>query len=224
MSTQFELAAQVRQSKGGNAIRRLRRDTGFVPAVLYGGDAEPISLQLEHRVLAKALENEGYFTHIITVDIDGNKEKAILRGIQRHPFKREIMHVDFLRVTGKEMLTMQVPLHFIGDDASPGIQLQGGIVEHMRSDVEVKCRADNIPEFITVDISKLELNHSIHLSDLKLPKGVEMVELAHGHDQTVVAIHPPQRAEEPVAEVVEAPAGGAAPAEAAGESKGEAKD
>lgn len=216
MSIQFELPAQLRQSKGSNAIRRLRRDTGFIPAVLYGGDAEPISLQLEHRVLAKALENEAYFTHIITVDIDGNKQKAILRGIQRHPFKREIMHVDFLRVTGKEMLTMQLPLHFIGEDVAPGVRLQGGIIEHMRSDVEVKCRADHIPEFIAVDISHLELNQSVHLSDLKLPNGVELVELAHGHDQTVVAIHPPQRGES-AAEAEEAPTEGAAAPEGGAE-------
>jgi len=195
MSEPFQLEMQLRHQIGTSASKRLRRQSDFVPAIMYGGGEAAKALQIEHRILSKALENEAFFTHILNVRVDGADQKAILRAVQRHPFKPQILHVDFMRVTGKELITMSVPLHFINEEASPGVKLQGGMVEHAMMKVEIKCRADSMPEYIEVDLGKMELNQSFHLSDLSLPKGAMLPELALGadHDHIVVSIHPPQR-------------------------------
>ncbi len=223
MTTQFELSLQLRNELGTNLSRRLRRDRNLVPVIVYGGEDKPQPLMIEHRILHKALDDEGFYTHILTLDIEGKKQKALLRAIHRHPFKPQILHADFQRVTGKEMLSLRIPLHFVGAEESPGVRLQSGIVEHMMVDIEVKCRADHIPEHIEVDLSKLDLNESIHLSQLKLPKGVVIPDLALGssHDRPVVAVHPPQRVIEPVAEEAAAEAETEAKAETKTEGKTE---
>jgi large subunit ribosomal protein L25 len=218
MTEHFELAVQLRETLGTAASRRSRRQE-IVPAILYGGELPPQALQIEHRVIAKALENEGFYTHILSLDLAGKKHKAILRGVQRHPFKPKVLHVDFMRVTGKETITMTIPLHFLNEETAIGVKEQGGMVEHLMVNVEVKCRSDHIPEYIPVDLAKLELHHSLHLSDLPLPKGVEIPALALGPDQnrSVVAIHPPQRGVEEVTATPEAPA----PAKPGEDGKGE---
>lgn len=199
MSEHFELAVQPREVLGSQALKRLRREHDLVPAVLYGGEGKPQSLQVPHRVIEKALKIEGFYTHVLDINVDGQKQKAILRAVQRHPCKSKIIHVDFMRVSAKQMLNMMIPFHFINEDKAPGVKVDGGVVEHQMVKVEVRCRADHIPEYIEIDLANLELNQSIHLSDLKLPKGVEIPELALGpeHNRIIVAIHAPKVMQEP---------------------------
>ena len=173
MSTAFELSAELRQDMGKGASRRLRRKENKVPAIMYGGGEEPISLSLNHNELKKALENQAFYSHILTIHVDGNKQQAVLKALQRHPYKPRILHLDFLRITGKEKIQMQVPLHFVGGDQAPGVKIDGGIISHLLSNIEVRCLPADLPENIEVDLSNLALDQSLHLSDLKLPKGVE---------------------------------------------------
>ena len=211
MNVGFELNAQVRTGAGKGASRRLRRERK-VPAILYGGGKDPQPVVLDHNELLRKLEQESFYSHILTVKVDGRMEKAVLRDLQRHPSKPMVMHVDLQRVSETEELRMRVPLHFIGGDVAPGVKQAGGVVSHLMVDVEVACLPKDLPEYIEVDISQLNIGESIHLSGLKLPADVKLVELLHGgpeHDLPVVAVHHAR-----VAEVEEAPAE-AAPAEGA---------
>ena len=183
MSTNFELAASIRKDLGKGATRRLRKKDK-VPAIIYGAGSEPVSITLDHNQLMHSTENEAFFSHILTVDVDGKEEKVIIKALQRHPSREILMHADFLRVNMKEKLKVHVPLHFIGEDVAPGVK-QGGVVTHDMVDVEVECLPKNLPEFIEVDISELELGESIHLSNLTAPKGTELVALTHGDLQVV---------------------------------------
>ncbi len=223
MKTSFELTAEFRETQGKGASRRLRHE-GKVPAILYGGHAEARALTLSHQKLALLLDNERFYSTILNLKVGDQTQAAILKDVQRHPFKNAIVHIDFQRVEENEKIRMSIPLHFKGAAVSPGVKSQGGIVSHMRNDVEISCLPKDLPEFIEVDISGLSLNESIHLSQLKIPDGVHLVELAK-EDAAVVAIHSP-RAEEPeptavAAEGAAAPAEGAAaaaPAAAAGDA------
>jgi len=200
MSNQFELHAELRHDQGKGASRRLRRLADKVPGIIYGGGEQPVSLSFEHKQLTKALENEAFYSHILTIQVDGKKQQAVLKALQRHPFKPRILHMDLLRITGKEKIQMQVPLHFTGEDNAPGVKLSNGIVSHIISTVEVRCLPADLPEYIEVDLSKMALDQSLHLSELKLPKGVELVALLHGidaeHDLPVASIHMPRAATE----------------------------
>src|SRR5271155_6250623 len=209
MKTSFELTAEFRESQGKGASRRLRH-VGKVPAILYGGHSDARALTLSHQKLALMLENERFYSTILNLRVGDQTQAAILKDVQRHPFKHAILHIDFQRVEDNEKIRISIPLHFKGAAVSPGVKSQGGIVSHMRNDVVVSCLPKDLPEFIEVDISGLSLNESIHLSQLKLPSGVTLVELAKD-DAAVVAIHSP-RAEEPEPT---AAAAGAAPAEGA---------
>lgn len=227
MAIQFELNAELRLDQGKGASRRLRRNADRVPGIIYGGGEEPTSLSFEHRQLRKALENEAFSSHILTIHLDGKKHQAVLKALQRHPFKPRILHLDLLRITGKEKINMQIAFHFKGEDIAPGVKLNNGIVSHLLSSVEVRCLPADLPEFIEVDLSNLKLDEAIHLSDLKLPKGVEIVALLQGVDSEsnlpVASIHMPRAAvaEETTAPVASevpaieqvAPEKGAAPAE-----------
>lgn len=206
MTTEFVIEAKRRDDMGKGASRRLRRE-GLVPAIIYGAAKEPVALTLEHNDLEKHLEHEAFFSHILSVKVDGKDEQAVLKDLQRHPAKPLILHVDFLRVSGKEKLRMHVPLHFVNEETSPAVK-QGGLVTHNMTDVEISCLPKNLPEFVEVDLSALELNQSLHLSDIKLPAGVELVELMHGadHDLPVVSVHLPRGA---AAEEEESEEGGA---------------
>ena len=205
----FEIEAVVRHEMGKGASRRLRRDE-LVPGVVYGGGKDAVSLTFEHNKTAKALENEAFYSHIINLKIDGSSERVILKDVQRHPYKPRISHVDFQRVRSDEKLHMHVPLHFINADKAPGAKDAGGLISHIMSDVEISCFPDDLPEFLAVDLSNMQLNEIKHLSDISLPKGVEIISLAHGNDKPVVSIHLQRAEEEPVAEPTDAPA---APAE-----------
>jgi len=194
MTDIFELNAEKRADMGKGASRRLRRLQDKVPAILYGGEKQPLAITLEHRQVLKALENEAFYSHILTIKVDGKAEKVVLKDIQRHAFKPKVVHMDFQRVSGKTKLHMHVPLHFINEDIAPGVKTGGGMVNHLLTDVEVVCLPADLPEYIEVDLAKLEVNQALHLSDLKLPKGVELVALSHDHDLSVVNIQLPRAA------------------------------
>jgi large subunit ribosomal protein L25 len=209
MKTSFELVAEFRETQGKGASRRLRHE-GKVPAILYGGHADARTLMLNHQKLLIMLDNERFYSTILSLKVGDQSQAAILKDVQRHPFRNAIVHVDFQRVEENEKIRISIPLHFTGAAISPGVKSQGGIVSHMRNEAEVTCLPKDLPEFIEVDISGLSLNESIHLSQLKLPPGVTLVELAKD-DAAVVAIHSP-RAEEPEPTAV---AAAGAPAEGA---------
>src|SRR6267154_3455154 len=194
MKTSFELVAEFRETQGKGASRRLRHD-GKGPAILYGGHADARTLTLNHQKLLIMLDNERFYSTILSLKVGDQTQAAILKDVQRHPFKNRIVHVDFQRVEENEKIRISIPLHFSGAAVSPGVKSQGGLVSHMRTEVEVSCLPKDLPEFIAVDISGLSLNESIHLSQLKVPDNVTLVDLAKD-DAAVVAIHSP-RAEEP---------------------------
>src|SRR5580692_730720 len=210
MKTSFELVAEFRETQGKGASRRLRHE-GKVPAILYGGHADARTLTLSHQKLLIMLDNERFYSTILSLKVGDQTQAAILKDVQRHPYKNSIVHVDFQRVEENEKIRISIPLHFTGAAVSPGVKSQGGIVSHMRTETEVSCLPKDLPEFIEVDISGLSINESIHLSQLKVPEGVTLVDLVKD-DAAVVAIHSP-RAEEP--EPTAAAAAGAAPAEGA---------
>lgn len=215
MKTSFELVADPRDVQGKGASRRLRR-AGKVPAILYGGGAEPRQLILDQQNLLTMTENERFFATVLSVKIGGEKQLAILKALQRHPAKNQILHMDLQRVLDNEPIRMMIPLHFIGAAGSPGVKTQGGVVSHLLSDVEVRCLPKDLPQALQLDLSAMEINQMKRLSDIPLPEGVELVALGHGRDEAVVSIHHPraEEAESPVA----AAAAAAAPA-AAGEAK-----
>ncbi len=214
MKTSFELVAEFRETQGKGASRRLRHE-GKVPAILYGGHAEARALTLSHQKLLIMLDNERFYSTILSLKVGDQTQAAILKDVQRHPFKNAVVHVDFQRVDENEKIRISIPLHFTGAAISPGVKSQGGIVSHMRTETEVSCLPKDLPEFIEVDISGLSLNESIHLSQLKIPAGVTLVDLAKD-DAAVVAIHSPRAEEpEPTAAAATATAEGAAAAPAA---------
>ena len=196
MSDSFELHAETRADVGKGASRRLRK-TENIPAILYGAGKAPALLTLDHNKVIKALENPAFYSHILTLHVDGKAEKAILKAMQRHAFKPKVLHMDFLRINMNEKITMNVPLHFIHEDIAPGVVEGGGVISHVILNVEIQCLPGNLPEFLEVDLSKAELDHSLHFSDITLPAGVELVALTHGHNETIVTIHKPRVAEEP---------------------------
>lgn len=188
MSTSFELAASIREDLGKGATRRLRKQD-LVPAVIYGAGADPVSITLGHNQLMHSTENEAFFSHILSINLDGKKEQVIIKALQRHPARPILMHADFLRVSMKEKLKVNVPLHFIGEDVAPGAKA-GGVVTHDMVDMEIECLPKDLPEYIEVDISALDIGDSLHLADIVIPKGLAIVALAQGgdHDAQVVAI------------------------------------
>jgi len=189
MSESFVIEAEPRTDLGKGASRRLRRD-GMVPAVIYGGSEEPQSIKLVHSEILKRLEHEAFYSHILTVNVDGKPSKTILRDMQRHPARPVIMHMDFMRVDEKKAIRVHVPLHFIGEDVAPGAK-EGGLVSHDLVEVALEVLPKHLPEYIEVDISAMEIGDSLHLSNLKLPETGSLVELARGegHDLPVVSIH-----------------------------------
>ncbi|AWB67033.1 50S ribosomal protein L25 [Saccharobesus litoralis] len=192
----YELNAAVRTELGKGASRRLRH-ADKVPAVLYGGEKDAVSLTLEHNKVAQAAEFEGFYSHILTLNVDGEKVEALLKDIQRHPFKPKIMHLDFQRVDANHKVHTSVPIHFINEEGAPAVKA-GGVIAHHANEIEVTCLPKDLPEFIEVDVAKVELGQTLHLSDVVLPGGVSSVELAKGesHDVAVVTIDKPKGAAE----------------------------
>ncbi|MBZ9663228.1 50S ribosomal protein L25/general stress protein Ctc [Pseudomonas chengduensis] len=189
MTVEFALNAEVRSDLGKGASRRLRRNVSMVPAVIYGGAKEPQSISLLAKDLAKLLENEAAFSHVLTLDVAGTKESVVIKALQRHPAKGFVLHADFQRVVAGQKLTAHVPLHFLNEATAVGVKQQGGEISHTINEVEVSCLPKDLPEFIEVDMAAVEVGQTVHMSDLKLPKGVELVALAHGNDLAVSNIH-----------------------------------
>ena len=188
MSKVFEFVAESRGQSGKSAARRARRQ-GNVPAVIYGGSNEPQMLVLSHNEVIKHLEHEAVYSHVLDITVDGKTEKAILKGVQRHPARVQILHLDFFRVNMSEVVKVHVPLHFINEHTSVGGK-KGGIAAHSLIDVEVSCLPSVLPEFIEVNLAGLDIGGTIHLSDIILPEGIEIVVLAQGpeHDLPVVSM------------------------------------
>ena len=198
MTTTFELQAEAREGLGRSRNRRLRRE-GKVPAVIYGGGKDPQAIAIDHNVLIREMGHPGFYTSILTLRIGSEKQSVVVKEVQRHPAKPQVVHLDFQRIVEDQPITLNVPLHFVGEDVAKGVEEQGGVIEHLATDVEVSCLPRYLPEYIEVDVSNLELNQILHLSDLKLPEGVHLVALEHHQDLPVVTISPP-RVEEAEAE------------------------
>jgi large subunit ribosomal protein L25 len=222
MIDEFTLNAQVREGCGRSAIRRLRR-TGMVPGIVYGADKEPMPIALEDRLIKQNLSHEAFFSHILTLTVNGGAERVILRDLQRHPENSLVMHIDLQRVSEDEEIHVRVPLHFVGEEQAPGVKLERGVVSHMMTEVELSCLPRDLPEYIEVDVSNLHLNDAVHLSDLKIPQDAELVELSYGeeHDTAVVSINPPRVEEEEQPEALEAFEAGAEREQTEGETGNE---
>ena len=188
MSNVFEFVAESRGLSGKSVARRARRQ-GNVPAIIYGGALAPQMLVLNHNEVIKHLEHEAVYSHVLDITVDGKTEKAILKGVQRNPARFQILHLDFLRVNMTESVKVHVPLHFINEQSSVGGK-KGGIATHSLVDIEVSCLPSILPEFIEVNLAALDIGGTIHLSDLVLPAGIEIVVLAQGpeHDLPVVSM------------------------------------
>ena len=208
MSDMFTIQAVARNDGGKGASRRLRRE-GLVPGIIYGGGKDPEMIATAHNKLLQHLEHEAFYSSIVEVEVSGKKQRVVLKDLQRHPAKPFILHFDLQRVAATDRIKMNVPLHFIGEEDTPGIKA-GGTISHALVDLEIICEAQNLPEFIEVDVSGMEVGDMLHLTDIKLPQGVEIVALTHGneheHDELVVSMQAKTKA----AEEEEAPSEAAA--------------
>jgi len=233
MKENFVVNAEVRADQGKGASRRLRH-TGQVPAVLYGGNEPAQSLVVNHNEIKNHLKTEAFYSHILTLKIGGKAQQVVLKDLQRHPVRNDdILHLDLYRILADKLLRRAVPLHFTGVDIAPGVKTHGGKLEHLHNEVEVECLPKDLPEYIEVDCSKMEMNQSIHLSELTLPEGVKLTSLMRGKDDGVAAVHAPKVADEvaadaPVAADVpaanqKAPAAGAAAAKPAAKAPAKKK-
>jgi large subunit ribosomal protein L25 len=196
MSVDFEIVAESRSQVGKSSSRRARALADKIPAVVYGLNKPNLHIELDHSTFIRKLKNEAFYSHLLTLNVTGQEsDKVVLKALQRHPFKQKIMHVDFMRVSESEKLTLHVPLHFINENKAPGVK-KGGVISHMMTTVEITCLPSQLPEFIEVDVSKLDPEQAIHLSELSLPVGVLIVELLHNNDAPVVSIQMPRVVEE----------------------------
>ncbi len=230
----IEVTAFPRTNEGKGASRRLRA-TGRVPGVIYGGGKDAQSLEFDHKALLRHLKLEAFHSSILDMTVGGNKDRVLLRDFQMHPWKEQVQHVDFLRIDPKKKVHMAVPLHFMNAEIAPGVKLGKGVVQHIMNELEVQCLPDDLPEYIEVDLKDLELDDSIHVTDLQLPKGVETSAKLKADNPSIVTVQVPR--EIAVEEVVAAPeteitaqapdaAAGAAPAagDKAGDKGGDKKE
>lgn len=189
---EIEVVAQTRKGQGRGASRRLRH-TGKVPGILYGGNKPPVTLELEHNALYHQLRNEKFHASILSLTVDGAKEQVLVRAVNMHPFKMEVQHIDFQRVSADEKVHIKIPLHFVNAEKSPAIKEQGGLITHVLNEIDVSCLPADLPEFIQVDLSLLGVGHSIHVRELVLPKGVELA-LKGNENPTVASAQIPKAA------------------------------
>jgi large subunit ribosomal protein L25 len=216
MKQDFNLIAEFREDQGKGASRRLRK-LNKVPAILYGADRPPRLLSFDHNKVLQQLDHEAFYSSILNIRVGDNTQPVIVKDIQRHPAKNQILHMDFQRIVADQKIRMNVPLHFVNEEIAVGVKTGGGKVSHLMTDVEVSCLPGDLPEYFEIDVSGLDVDEMLYLSDIKIPAGVEIIELSHGdeHDQPIVSIHviKEQVIEEPVAaDSVPADAGEAAPA------------
>jgi large subunit ribosomal protein L25 len=202
MSQDFVIEAFPRDDQGRGASRRLRREERKIPAIIYGGHKEATPISIWHNELKKALENEAFYSHVLTIELNGEKQSVILKDLQRHPYKPLLSHADFQRVSKDEEIFVHVPLHLINEEAAPAIKTFGGVAFRLMTQVEVACLPQNLPEFIEIDLMDVEMDGIVHMSDLKLPEGVRIPALQHGteHDQAIVTINKPKGVKSDTAE------------------------
>jgi large subunit ribosomal protein L25 len=198
----IEIDATKREAQGTGASRRLRR-AGKVPGIVYGGEAQPVKIELDHKDLLKKLHTEAFHASILTLKLEGGAEPVLLRNFNMHPFKAEVQHVDFQRVSRDRKISMKVPLHFINAEKSPGVKQQGGVASHVMNELNIACLPDDLPEYVEVDMGELAVGDSIHAREIKLPKGVEAV-LHKGENPVVASILLPTLVAEEEAPVEEA--------------------
>ena len=226
----IEISARKREAQGTGASRRLRR-LGKVPGILYGGDKGPITIELDHQDLFLNLRNERFHASILSLSLDGAKEQVLLRSLNMHPFKPQVQHIDFQRVSKDKKIHMKVPLHFVNAEKSPGVKEQGGVVNHVLNELHIVCFPGDLPEFVEVDLSNLAVGKSLHARELSLPKGVEL-SMHKAEDPVVATVVVPQLiteeeeaaaaaaavapADVPTTEQAAAPKEGEAPADAKG--------
>ncbi len=215
----IELNATLRTDQGKGASRRLRL-TNVLPAIVYGSGKDPVSITLQQKDIQHKLPDESFYSQVLALNIEGKSEDVLIRDIQHHPYKMEVMHMDFIRIDAKKVVHVFSQLHFSGDEVAPGVKTEDGVVNHIITEVEVECLPKDIPEFIAVDLSEMHVGDIIHLSDLKLPEGVEVLALKQGeeHDTAVVGMHVRKVVEEVEDEAPEAPE---APESEAGSSEEE---
>jgi len=223
-SKEFELNCTVRTDLGKGASRRLRRLDNNIPAVLYGGGEEPVSLTIAHKDIKKATENEAFFAHIITLNIEKKKQKAVIKALQRHPAKDILMHADFQRVSDKVEITVNVPVHFLNEDKCKGVKLGGGSILKTLNEIEIICFPKDLPEYIEVDMIDLDIGEAIHLSDITLPEGVTSVSLAHGDEDSDLSVATVQAPRAEVEEAADAPETPDAPESDSGGDDSEEKE
>ena len=225
MKQEFNLIAEFRDDQGKGASRRLRQQ-GKVPAIIYGGGRPPRALTFDHNKILHQLDQEALYSSILTITVGDQSQAGILKDVQRHPARRQIMHMDIQRIVEDEKIRMHVPIHIVGEQQAPGVKLGGGTVMRLITEVEVSCLPRDLPEYFEVDISALELDDMLHLSDIKVPEGVEITQLAYGeeHDHAIVSVHVVKAAAIEEEAAVEAVEPGEAKPEAAGEAPGEKAD
>jgi len=204
---EIEVIAAKRELQGTGASRRLRH-AGKVPGIVYGGTAAPVQIELDHNTLYHALRKEAFHASVLTLDVDGAKESVLLRDTQWHPFKQQVLHIDFQRVDKNQKIHVKVPLHFLNADSAPGVKTGGGNPHHIVTELDIECLPGSLPAFIAVDMGQLEVGHSIHANDLALPEGVELVAHVKLENPAVASISAPKVG----AATEEAPAAPAAPA------------
>ncbi|MCY3818680.1 MAG: 50S ribosomal protein L25/general stress protein Ctc [Gammaproteobacteria bacterium] len=194
MAEQCVLEAETRVGRGKAAVRRLRRKANRVPGVVYGGGEDTVLVEVELRLLAKAMEQQAFFSQIIQLQIDGEPEQAVLRDLQRHPANERVLHVDFMRVQADKPIQISVPLQFLNEDNCIGVRQSGGNISHNLIEVEIMCLPAALPASIDVDVEDLDLGQALHLSDLELPEGVTIMALASSdeHDIPVVSVQAPR--------------------------------
>ena len=220
MSNDFTLSAEVRSDFGKGASRRLRRSNKF-PGIIYGGGGNPTPISLDHDEIIRNLQNEAFFSHILTVNVGGTAEQSILKDIQRHPYKQRILHIDFQRVLMNEAISVRVPLHYLNEETCEGVKVEGGALNKIENDIGISCLPADLPEYIEVDVAALKLGESLHLSDVKLPEGVTATDYTEGdedHDRAIISVFQPRAASEQTDEE-ETTGDSEAPAEDSGESE-----
>ncbi|MEX2497238.1 MAG: 50S ribosomal protein L25/general stress protein Ctc [Woeseia sp.] len=190
MKQEFDLIAEIREDQGKGASRRLRRE-GKVPAIIYGGGRPPRTLAFDQNKVLQQLDHEAFYSSILTVKVGDKSQAAILKDVQRHPAKKQILHMDMQRVVEDEKIRVHVPIHFVGEEQAPGVKQGGGSVSRLMTEVDVSCLPRDLPEYFEVDISNLNVDDMLYLSDIKVPEGVEITELTYGeeHDHAIVSIH-----------------------------------
>ena len=216
---EFQLTGEARSDLGRRGSRRLRR-SGRIPAIVYGGGEEPLAVSLGQNELSHEMDRDGFHTSILTLKVGKASQSVVVKAVQRHPSRPQILHLDFQRIVADQAITLNVPVNVVGEDDAVGIK-EGGVVQRLLTDVEISCLPRHLPEYLEIDISALEMNQLLHLSDIELPEGVACVALDHGQDQPVVGITMPRREEVDEVEVDEELEGEEIPTE---EDEAEADD